>query len=59
MHTPFAVVSAGWEDKPPFQSPYQGPNSFRGPPQDAVSHSYTLYTGVPRSPGWISTSIRR
>ena len=41
-----------WQYKPSFTSPYEGPNSLRGSTENALSHSYTLYTGV-RPFSWI------
>ena len=39
-------VTVVWQHQPTFRSPYQGPRSLRPDTEDAVSHSYTLYTGV-------------
>src|SRR5581483_6361305 len=35
-----------WQHVSAFRSPYVGTNSFRPGPDDAISHSYTVYTGV-------------
>ena len=35
-----------------FDSPYEGPNSFRAAPEHAVSRVVTLYTGVRLGDGW-------
>jgi len=48
---PLHYVIAGqttvvWQYHPAFRSPYEGPRSLDHRPEDAVSHSYTLYTGV-------------
>src|SRR2546427_7834608 len=45
-----------WQHVPDFRSPYQGPRSFRPGPDDAVSHSYTLYTGVRLQP-WLDLYV--
>jgi len=45
-----------WQHLFPFRSPYQGPNSLRPGPDDAVSHSYTLYTGV-RPVSWLELYV--
>ena len=39
-------VTVVWQHQPAFRSPYQGARSLRPDTEDAVSHSYTLYTGV-------------
>src|SRR5574337_413955 len=39
-------ATAIWQYHPTFHSPYDGPNSFRHQTEDAISHTYTLYTGV-------------
>lgn len=41
-----------WQHLPDFRSPYLGPKSLRPGPEDAVSHSYTLYTGMRIAP-WL------
>src|SRR5262249_20376785 len=41
-----------WQYHPAFRSPYQGPHSLRHEAEDAVSHSYTLYTGIRLQP-WL------
>jgi hypothetical protein len=46
---PFVVggqATVVWQHLPDFRSPYVGPKSLRPGPEDAVSHSYTLYTGL-------------
>jgi hypothetical protein len=35
-----------WQHLPDFRRPYAGGRSLRAGPDDAVSHSYTLYTGM-------------
>ena len=45
-----------WQYHPAFRSPYQGPNSLRREAEDAVSHSYTLYTGVRLQP-WLDLYV--
>ena len=45
-----------WQHHPAFRSPYQGPRSLRGDTEDAVSHSYTLYTGVRLLP-WLDLYV--
>jgi hypothetical protein len=45
-----------WQHLPSFRSPYVGPRSFRPGPEDAVSHSYTLYTGVRLLP-WLDVYV--
>ena len=49
-------VTVVWQHAPAFRSPYQGRNSFRSGPDDAVSHSYTLYTGVRLLP-WLDLYV--
>jgi hypothetical protein len=39
-----------------FRSPYAGPESVRPGPDDEVSHSYTLYTGV-RPLSWLDIYV--
>lgn len=39
-------ATAIWQYHPTFRSPYQGTNSFTPQAEDAISQSYTLYTGV-------------
>ena len=39
-------ATAVWQYHSTFHSPYQGPNSLRREAEDAISHTYTLYTGV-------------
>ena len=45
-----------WQHLPSFRSPYAGPRSLRPGPEDAVSHSYTLYTGVRLLP-WLDLYV--
>ena len=45
-----------WQHLPAFRSPYLGAKSFRPGPEDAVSHSYTLYTGVRLQP-WLDLYV--
>ena len=45
-----------WQYHPAFRSPYQGPNSLRHEAEDAVSHSYTLYTGIRLQP-WLDLYV--
>src|SRR5882724_8584060 len=45
-----------WQYHPAFRSPYQGPNSLHRESEDAVSHSYTLYTGVRLQP-WLDLYV--
>ena len=45
-----------WQYHPAFRSPYQGPNSLDREAEDAVSHSYTLYTGVRLQP-WLDLYV--
>ena len=45
-----------WQHLPSFRSPYAGPRSLRPGPEDAVSHSYTLYTGVRLAP-WLDVYV--
>jgi len=49
-------VTVVWQHHPPFRSPYQGPRSLRAGTEDAVSHSYTLYTGVRLLP-WLDVYV--
>jgi len=39
-------ATAVWQYKPSFHSPYQGPHSLLPQTEDAISQSYTLYTGI-------------
>ena len=45
-----------WQHLPDFRSPYVGPKSLRPGPDDAVSHSYTMYTGVRLVP-WLDLYV--
>ena len=45
-----------WQHLPSFRSPYAGERSLRPGPEDAVSHSYTLYTGVRLLP-WLDVYV--
>jgi len=45
-----------WQYHPAFRSPYEGPRSLDHRPEDAVSHSYTLYTGVRLLP-WLDLYV--
>ncbi len=45
-----------WQHLPSFRSPYAGSRSLRPGPEDAVSHSYTLYTGVRLQP-WLDVYV--
>jgi high affinity Mn2+ porin len=45
-----------WQHLPSFNSPYIGPRSLRPGPEDAVSHSYTLYTGL-RLARWLDVYV--
>jgi high affinity Mn2+ porin len=45
-----------WQYHPAFRSPYEGPRSLHHRPEDAVSHSYTLYTGVRLQP-WLDLYV--
>src|SRR2546428_11162989 len=45
-----------WQYRPAFRSPYQGRNSLPGEREDAVSHSYTLYTGIRLQP-WLDLYV--
>ncbi len=45
-----------WQYHPAFRSPYQGRNSLPGEREDAVSHSYTLYTGIRLQP-WLDLYV--
>jgi len=52
---PFLVggqATVVWQHLPDFRSPYVGPKSLRPGPEDAVSDSYTLYTGLRLAP-WL------
>src|SRR5205809_5750778 len=49
-------VTVVWQHEPAFRSRYQGRNSFRSGPDDAVSHSYRLYTGVRLLP-WLDLYV--
>jgi high affinity Mn2+ porin len=56
---PYAVggqVTVVWQHLPDFRSPYEGPHSLRPGPEDAVSHSYTLYTGIRLLP-WLDAYV--
>ena len=56
---PFTVggqVTVVWQHHPAFRSPYQGTRSLRADTEDAVSHSYTLYTGVRLLP-WLDLYV--
>ena len=39
-------ATAVWQYHSTFHSPYQGTNSLRRDAEDAISHTYTLYTGA-------------
>ncbi len=45
-------ATAIWQYHSTFDSRYQGPNSLQAHAEDAISHTYTLYTGVRLQP-WI------
>jgi high affinity Mn2+ porin len=45
-----------WQHLPDFRSPYLGRHSLTPGPEDAVSHSYTLYTGVRLQP-WLDLYV--
>ena len=45
-------ATAIWQYHSTFDSRYQGPNSLRPQAEDAISHTYTLYTGVRPQP-WL------
>jgi high affinity Mn2+ porin len=45
-----------WQHLPSFRSPYVGLRSLRPGPEDAVSHSYTLYTGMRLAP-WLDVYV--
>jgi high affinity Mn2+ porin len=45
-----------WQHLPSFRSPYAGRRSLRPGPEDAVSHSYTLYTGIRVLP-WLDVYV--
>src|SRR5438105_3703650 len=49
-------VTVVWQHQPAFRSPYQGPHSLRPRAEDAVSHSYTLYTGLRLLP-WLDLYV--
>jgi len=49
-------VTVVWQHQPAFRSPYQGPRSLRPDTENAVSHSYTLYTGVRLLP-WLDLYV--
>jgi len=49
-------VTVIWQHLPDFHSPYVGPKSLRPGPENAVSHSYTLYTGVRVRP-WLDLYV--
>jgi high affinity Mn2+ porin len=49
-------VTVVWQHQPPFHSPYQGPHSLLPDADDAVSDSYTLYTGVRLLP-WLDLYV--
>jgi len=49
-------VTVVWQHQPAFRSPYQGARSLRPDTEDAVSHSYTLYTGVRLRP-WLDLYV--
>ncbi len=58
---PFAYLVGGqttvvWQHVPDFRSPYVGARSLRPGPEDAVSHSYTLYTGARLLP-WLDLYV--
>jgi len=45
-----------WQHLPDFRSPYAGARSLRPGPEDAVSHTYTLYTGIRPLP-WLDVYV--
>jgi high affinity Mn2+ porin len=45
-----------WQHLPDFNSPYAGQHSLRPGPEDAVSDSYTLYTGMRLAP-WLDAYV--
>jgi len=45
-----------WQHLPAFRSPYAGARSLLPGPEDAVSHSYTLYTGLRLLP-WLDVYV--
>src|SRR5690348_10709175 len=49
-------ITVVWQHHPSFRSPYRGPLSLRPGTEDAVSHSYTLYTGVRLLP-WLDVYV--
>jgi high affinity Mn2+ porin len=58
---PFPYLVGGqttvvWQHLPDFRSPYAGARSLRPGPEDEVSHSYTLYTGVRPLP-WLDVYV--
>jgi hypothetical protein len=56
---PYAIggqTTAVWQYHPAFRSPYEGPSSLHHHAEDAVSHSYTLYTGV-RLRSWLDVYV--
>jgi len=58
---PFPYLVGGqatvvWQHLPDFRSPYVGARSLRPGPEDEVSHSYTLYTGVRPLP-WLDVYV--
>ena len=58
---PFPYLVGGqttvvWQHLPDFRSPYAGAHSLRPGPEDAVSNSYTLYTGARLLP-WLDLYV--
>lgn len=58
---PFPYLVGGqatqvWQHLPSFRSPYVGPVSLKPGPEDAVSHSYTIYTGARLRP-WLDMYV--
>jgi hypothetical protein len=51
-----AQTTVVWQWHPGFRSPYQGPHSLRADADDAVSHSYGLYTGLRLLP-WLDVYV--
>ena len=49
-------VTVVWQHQPAFRSPYEGSRSLRPDTEDAVSHSYTLYTGARLLP-WLDLYV--
>jgi high affinity Mn2+ porin len=45
-----------WQHLPPFRSPWAGPKSLLPGPENGVSDSYTLYTGV-RPLSWLDLYV--